>query len=122
MTRKTNAELKRTGRWAEIVSSYQRKHRLWVMTHMPSMSEAHWKLYETWVAGFGAMCMDQACRNSRKMRRRLKAARVTATVALRGWHQDAAQPPGPMPNTSHQADAMAYMTKTLQHKKMRFAM
>lgn len=111
MTRKSAAERQRTARWEKIVSDYQRRHRQWVMTSMPQMGPAHWKLYEHWVAGFGALCLDQASRNSRKMRRRLRAARVTAPVTRQDMF---------LPEPSHLSDAWNYMA--LKHSKMRFAM
>lgn len=75
---KSKLERTREARWDEITTEYRRKHRRWVMDSLPVMSEADWKLYETWVAGFGALRPNTASRNSRKLRRQLKNARKGA--------------------------------------------
>lgn len=65
-----------TARWTEIMAAYRRRHRTWVMAHMPTMPDDEWKAYERWVAEFGAATLSQTGRHGRKVRRQLRAARI----------------------------------------------
>lgn len=64
-------------RWSQIMAAYRRRHRTWTMEVLPQMPEADWKQYIKWVGEFGATSMAQTGRNSRKVKRQLKAARAT---------------------------------------------
>lgn len=73
---KTKLERTREARWDEITNAYRRRHRQFVMEYLPTMDAASWKLYEKWVAGFGATNMNTASRNSRRVRRQMAQLRV----------------------------------------------
>lgn len=64
-------------RWSQIMAAYRRRHRTWTMEVLPQMPEADWKQYIKWVGEFGATSTAQTGRNSRKVKRQLKAARAT---------------------------------------------
>lgn len=40
-------------RWVKVEARYRQRHRLFVMEHLPSMDDAHWKEYTVWVSNFG---------------------------------------------------------------------
>lgn len=91
MAKPTKSEQERRARWNTLVGMYQRRHRQWTMEALPDMPMDQWKEYEKWVAGFGAMAMDTAARNTRKLRRRLREARrpkVTIRVPHGSIHDE----------------------------------
>lgn len=49
------AHLQRLAAWRTTTTQYRQRHRVFVMEHLPSMDDAHWKEYTTWVADFGHM-------------------------------------------------------------------
>lgn len=60
------------------IADYRRRHRQWTMEAMPTMSEAQWNKYLTWIAGFGG----NNSRNTRKMKRGLQCIRENHLNAL----------------------------------------
>lgn len=55
----------------KAIADYRRRHRQWVMEALPSMSEAQWDKYLTWVAGFGG----NNSRRTRKLKRGMNCMR-----------------------------------------------